>query len=282
MLDSLPDFAAVRLQPSGCLASLAPSSMHRVPVFLTTTMSPKLDSTFVLQAGLIAQDVAAQMRKMLGARGEDAPIADGKIAWYSVPSAIVVTARRDGSMRWRGRGFLGDSSATRLLASEFDSARASGSVAMFWPDGFTADFVVMTLGLRPEPETQAITYLPGMSPIKFAVFYLAVPEESPALPVRDNDTSRYPHENESDRVAGQLLMQFVVDTAGKAIPSTIHDIWPEDAPRLTGYKKRYYDAFVTSVSAWNRRMTFYPARVGVSAVRQLVQLPIRFELRNHF
>ena len=241
----------------------------------------KLDSTFVLQAGLIAQDVAAQMRKMLGARGEDAPIADGKIAWYSVPSQIVVTARRDGSMRWRGRGFLGDSSATLLLANAFDSARASGDVAMIWPDGFAADSVVMTLGLRPEPVTQAITYTPGMSPIKFAAFYLAVPEESPALPVRDNDMPRYPDENERHRVAGQLVMQFVVDTAGKAIPSTIHNVWPEDAPRLTGDEKRYYDAFVSAVSAWNVRMSFTPARVGVCPVKQLVQLPIRFVGPRH-
>ncbi len=76
-------------------------------------------------------------------------------------------------------------------------------------------------------------------------------------------------------------MQFVVDSTGRAITSTIHDLWPKETPRLGGEKKRYYDDFVYEVSKWERRLQFAPARVGQCPMSQLVQQPVVFLAPHH-
>ncbi len=278
--DSLADVAIHDWRPSGCLATLAPMSMHRKPVFLGATMPPRTDSLFTLQADLIAQDVAAEIRKELGARGVDAPIADGKISWYSVPTQIVVTAMRNGDMRLRSRGAAGDSSATTLLARAFDAARARGTLLLVWPDNNTADSVLIRLTLVAQSVNESDALYPyALARVKFAAFFLSVPDETPARFVDGQPPPRYPEYNERNRVSGELLMRIVVDSTGKVIPSSIHDVWPENKPRLNGEMGRYYDAFVTSVTAWEQRVRYEPARVGVCPVTAVLLHPLGFMAR---
>ncbi len=279
-IDSLPDIAIHGRHPTGCLATLAPQSMHREPVFLDATMPPHTDSVFNLQADLIAQDVAAEMRRALGARGEDAPIADGKLSWYSVPAQIVVTATRAGEMRWRARGIIDDSSATSLLAHAFDSVRARGTMLMIWPDDNTADSVLFRLTLVAQPaDSKDVIYPHSLARVKFTAFFISVPDETPPRPADGQPPPKYPEYNERERVAGDLLMRIVIDSAGRVEPASIHDVWPSDRPRLAGDLGRYYDAFVASVTAWDKNVKFTPARVGVCPVRAAALQPMRFVTR---
>lgn len=289
VIDSLADFSIhLDHRLSACQAAIPASSMHRVPVFLAATMAPHTDSAFTLQADLLAQDVAAEVRRALGARGQDTPLADGEIAWYSVPSQLVITAWPDGRTQSRTRGFADDSSAALLLSRAFDSVRAREPVVMVWLDGSSADSIVVRLTLMPgrdkwenEQLARELRYR-GRGRVEFASFFLSLPDFLPALPKAGQAPPRYPRYNEQDRIEGQLTIQLVVDSTGRADPATIHDVWPKDIPRLTGGKKRYYDAFVYEVAKWEERLKYFPASIGQCPVSELVQQHIEFRARTRW
>jgi hypothetical protein len=279
--DTPYDFSVRETRPTGCIAELVPPKAHRVLVTLAATMDPRTDSVFTLQADLIAQDVAAEIRKSFGPSGEGTPEVDGRIQWYSIPAQLVIIVRPDGSMQWRTRGYLGDSSAATLLTNAFEAARAAGNATMLWPEGGKADSMVVRLSLAEPFSGEGDALEPGEKRVKFAVFTLPMPYETPAIPEPGQAPPQYPVYNEASRVAGSLIMQLVVDSSGRAIPSTIHDEWPAGKPQLTGEMGRYYREFVYSVTQWEKHLRYSPARIGGCAVNQLIQQPLSFISPNH-
>jgi hypothetical protein len=271
--------STIRLpRPTGCIAAIPPASMHRVPVFLHAWMPERGDSTLMPQADLMAQDVADEFRKLLGATGTVVPIADTNFVWYSVPTALTVVAHRNGDMTRRADGSGGDSAATLLFTRAFDAARARGAALVEWPDGLADDSALVHLTLWPDyvgdiPEVMA----PGATMRKFAVFSLTEPERSPAYPLPNQRQPVYPYENERRRIEGSVLMQFVVDTMGRAEPGSIRELWPAGRPRLGGDSAYSHDEFVYSVRVWLREYRFRPARIGTCAVKQRVQQPLEFK-----
>ena len=111
---------------------------------------------------------------------------------------------------------------------------------------------------------------------KFAVFTMSEPDVTPAVVKPGQPPPEYPSINEAGRVEGDVLMQFVVDAKGRVDQSTIHDVWPDGKPRLTGYLGQSYNAFVTSVTDWDRHLEFQPRRVGGCPVKEVVRLPLAF------
>jgi hypothetical protein len=83
LADSVPDWAVRLEKPTGCLASIPRTSMHRVPVFLRASVAEHDDTTLRLQADLLAQDIADEFRRLLGAAGNEVPTADSNFVWYS-------------------------------------------------------------------------------------------------------------------------------------------------------------------------------------------------------
>ena len=77
---------------------------------------------------------------------------------------------------------------------------------------------------------------------------------------------RYPEELKLRNVQGEVLMQFVVDTAGRVIPETMR-VLRADHPR-----------FVAAVRTSLLSARFVPARSGGHPVAQLVQQPFQFAL----
>jgi hypothetical protein len=279
-IDSADDFSGREL-PTGCLVSITPSSMYRETVFLEARMPAHTDSSLTTQADLMAQDVAADLRTLLGAQGDDVPNADSLFSWYTVPSQLIVVAHADGSMTRRIRTAGRDSTAALLFARAFDSARAQATALMLWPENFAADSVVVRLTLVPSfvDNKHDVVTTEGRR-VRFAAFYLSAPMETPALPKLHQGQPRYPFFNQQNRVTGTLILQFVVDTNGRADSTTIHDLWTPGVPRLTGELDRYYRDFVRTTSTWVKHIHFYPARVGSCPVRQIVQFPFRFVTRE--
>jgi hypothetical protein len=275
--DSAPDWMWRRYEPTGCFASIPESRMHNTPVYLDADMMPVTDSMFTLQAGLMAQDVASELRALLDSAHSVMPNADGKLPWYSLPAQIVVTVHADGSESWRAKSAEGDSSAVLVLGAAFDSAQAHGKAMIFRPEGARQDSMLVRLSLSPRytgPEGQN----PPLATrgVKFGVFYLREPDVTPAVPKRDWRPPRYPAENESNRVEGDVLMQFVVDSTGRTDPNSFRELWPADKPRLSGYAADQHDAFVSSARVWEKTLTFYPMLVGGCPVKQQVMLPLKF------
>ncbi len=90
----------------------------------------------------------------------------------------------------------------------------------------------------------------------------------PALPLPGNRPPLYPSILRSARIGGSVLVQFVVDTSGRAEMATFKEIRSSDA--------RFTDA-VRDVIPYYR---FTPAEAGGRKVRQIVQLPFEFATKN--
>jgi hypothetical protein len=280
VLDSSGDFRTGTDMQRGCFDSMIPGTMHRELVFLQARMPVHTDSAFILQADLMAQEVATEVRALLGAHGEDVPFADSIMAWYAVPSVLTVIAHADGHVTRQIQSTLWDTRAAALLARAFDAARAHELALIIWPDHSPLDSVVVRLSLRTAGVTGSIPpFAPaGEAGVRFTVFTLLQPETFPAVPMPNQHPPRYPMDNERRRVAGFLVMQFVVDTSGRAVPASIRDLWPANRPRLTGDQAQEYNAFVRSTTYWLEEIRFRPARIGTCRVKQLVQQPLAYKI----
>ena len=83
----------------------------------------------------------------------------------------------------------------------------------------------------------------------------------------DNPQPAYPAILRSAQVAGEVLVQFVVDTLGRVEPQSIKIL------RAT------HPLFADSVRRWLARTRYGPAEVDGRPVRQLVQQEVAFTLR---
>jgi hypothetical protein len=275
--DSIRAALVLLAKPVGCVASLPRASMHRVRVFLSATVPESSERDFRLQTDLMAQDVAAELRKLLGATGDSVPTADSVFVWYSVPTALRVVAHSNGEMSARPIGAGGDSAATRLLLRAYDIARAQSEAFIAWPDGQDTDSLVVYLFLRPEYVDEEPTVLSPHGVFRrFAAFFLTEPERVSASPLPDQRSPRYPSRQESHRVEGEVLLQFVIDSTGRVEPETISDPWPADTPQPSGYSAADYDDFARSAKSWIKDYRFSPARIGPCLVRQAAQIPLKF------
>lgn len=76
----------------------------------------------------------------------------------------------------------------------------------------------------------------------------------------------YPDSLFRENVTGHVLVEFVVDTSGSVVLESISSI------------SSSHVQFTDAVRRALREARFSPARIGGRAVRQLVQLPVRFEI----
>jgi TonB family protein len=79
---------------------------------------------------------------------------------------------------------------------------------------------------------------------------------------------RYPAELLQQRVEGQAIVQFVVDTSGHADPASFAVVVSS------------HPGFTQSVRDALPGMIFSPARIGPTKVRQLVELPFTFNIAD--
>ena len=89
--------------------------------------------------------------------------------------------------------------------------------------------------------------------------------DKPVLQKDGNPNPKYPSILETSRVEGDVTVQFVVDTLGKAEMGTFKVI------------KASNELFAQEVRRVLPFWRFYPAEAGSHKVKQYVQLPIRFQ-----
>ncbi len=93
--------------------------------------------------------------------------------------------------------------------------------------------------------------------------------EKPAVARDGNPNPKYPSILESARVEGVVLVQFVVDTLGRAGMSTFRLI---DASN---------EVFAQALEAALPKWRFYTAETGGRKVKEIVQLPLKFVAPLH-
>ncbi len=96
--------------------------------------------------------------------------------------------------------------------------------------------------------------------------YFEFQVEKPAAAVPGTVNPSYPEALRSAGVEGEVRLQFVVDTTGRVESGSVK------VSRATN------DLFASAARASVPRMRFYPAEIGSRKVRQLVELPITFQI----
>ena len=104
----------------------------------------------------------------------------------------------------------------------------------------------------------------GKGPVNPDQTYFEFQVEKPALAKEDNPRPTYPSMLESAGVEGDVLVQFVIDTLGRADMSTFKVL------------KSSNDLFTSSIKNVLPRLRFYAAETGGRKVRELVQYPFSF------
>jgi protein TonB len=99
------------------------------------------------------------------------------------------------------------------------------------------------------------------------VTYFAAQVERPAVAVPGTGVPEYPPLLRDAGIEGEVRVQFVVDTAGKAEAGSIRILSTSHA------------LFTDAVRKALAKMRFRPAETGSRKVRQIVELPFAFSLR---
>ena len=84
----------------------------------------------------------------------------------------------------------------------------------------------------------------------------------------DNPQPEYPGSLRAAMIEGRVVVQFVVDSAGRVEPGSVSVLEPA------------HELFVESTRRWLNRTRYVPARIGQRPVRQLVQQEIAFTLKR--
>jgi hypothetical protein len=263
-----------------CVGARSEKELTRESIFLRASIADSARTALTTQTDLMAQEVAEAMRAHMGGSSDSLPNGDGIVHTASVPAELVVIAHPDGRDRRYARSLIGDTSATAMLVRAFDETRAHGDALLVWPDGYSADSIVVRLLLGGMPVKYASSVIVQFqSHPAFGVFRLLEYTSAPPFPKEHNPAPVYPDGGRLRRVGVTLELQFVVDSSGDVEAETIRDIWPADKPNLTGELLRYYDDFVDvskrAVGDWK----FYPARVGSCHVKHFMRIPIQFTMK---
>jgi periplasmic protein TonB len=106
----------------------------------------------------------------------------------------------------------------------------------------------------------------GDKPVDQPYFDFQVEKQAAAVP--GSPTPHYPEMLTSAGIEGQVFVEFVIDTTGKADMSTFKVL------------KSDHELFSQEVKQALPHMRFYPAEVGGRKVKELVQLPFAFALKK--
>ena len=260
---------------ASCIDTISSAAAQRI-AYLRATIQDSADEHLSQSADLFAQSVAQRLRVMLGAKGDTLPPAEPTLTWRNVRPgvSVVITAAREGGIAVQPLAANVDPVAGGLLTRIARAVEASGDW-FFWPPEAKRDSASFELSivLAPPHETQ----LTGDFGYAFPIFSMAYPVETGAVLTT---TTVPPHPDKKFGVSGDgtVVLEFVVDSAGRVDTTTIRDPLENDPERPTGQAGEIYDEFVKSLRAWLPTAKYEPATIGGCAVSQLVQQPFTFSV----
>lgn len=128
------------------------------------------------------------------------------------------------------------------------------------PEGPVPTFKMFITGIN-QPPSQGPLQLRSQGSLN-------LPSDAQVVPAPGSAAPRYPEILKSAGVSGVTIVQFVVDTTGVAIPSTLKVVRSDHA------------LFAQSVQNALPGLRFLPARVSGRNVKQLAQVVYRFEVQG--
>ena len=147
--------------------------------------------------------------------------------------------------------------ALALLGRAVDAALAKNE-RFPWPDGVAADSIPFLIRFDYPESFEGEKPEPMRGEHAAALMVMRVPAMTPVKPGKTGRIA-YPEELRTRGVTGTLVMQFIVDPAGRPVPASIRDLWPQQRPRLKGNLRYYYDEFMFEVKHALLESTYQPA-----------------------
>ena len=286
-------------RPPSCLDTLSVTGMPRVPVYVTAQLNDSTPKSIASSADFLAQSVPERIREMLGHHPDTLPIGEPAITWRGLETLLEITVHRNGPLTfdtvgatayWRvdqpltGARVPGDTmtlGGSRLVARALSDVRAQGEPFFLWPDSSPVDSLRFALVFTHPRVTREGKIIPDSrldARAAFLVFSIQTPWDTPAIAKKGNRSPRYPDQAKHMGMSATVFTQFVIDTVGRALPSTIKIIYPRGMKAPVGNRAVVYRTFVDAVKDAVRDMRFSPATIGGCPVRILALQPFEFSI----
>lgn len=261
-----------------CLKNIPPSAFTRVGVYGVVHLTDSASQSFAATADILMQSLGDKLHEDLGTPPNVLPRGEPKLDWLGVDAPLHLVAYHDGRIVSRDVP-----QGTPTIASLFAQALHSMSTlgVLDWSADSTRDSIRFDIDfVRPTLDSAGKVTPPEFRRTGILLLSIMAPWERVVAPKAGNRPPHYPDEARRRWYEGKVLLNFVVDTSGHPIISSIHDLWPDDVPPLTGDKLVQYQNFVESSESAVREMEFIPAIIGGCKVPQLVQMPFVYDLRR--
>ena len=259
------------------------SAFTRVGAAIEAEIYDSRAAALLSSADMLTQAVALRMRTILGGSETVLAEADSLVDWDNLEGAVVVTAMKDGSFRWRTSSLNagGDTLAragVRFVLRALEDVSSQGE-RMMWPEKLKADSLLFEITLKRPIVRQGGEELPLKGRLPFPVFTLEVPWQREVHMTKE-PRIYYPEKSRGAGITGGVQMQFTIDGEGKIVPGSIREAWPDSRPRPAGYARDYYRDLVKSVERGLPSARFSPALVGGCVRAQRVMQIFNFAFKG--
>lgn len=269
-----------------CLDAIPDSALRQEIVYLVPELR---DSSHVVRPltlssfDLLAQTVAQAMRlpddSSTRARGG----VPDSVTWRELSGDVLVTVHRNGTFAAHAvkdasdDGFATGNRGLALILRAANEVARTGEIFP-WDAEQEGDSLTFALSLTTPTHGRDGTMRTIMSRLAFPVFAVCAPWSDVVTPLPGKGSLRYPDDARHRGYQGEIHVQFIVDTTGRAVESSIRDFIPDGQARPTGEHRRIYDEFVREVHIAIPTMRFRPGSVAGCVLPVKVHQPFTFTL----
>lgn len=276
-----PDHRGASVVARDCRDTLIAANLSRLTVYQQAVVHDTARA-ILAQVDLLSWRIAQGVRASLGAHGAAVPAGDSLGKWplpiRHLPLDIIV--RRDGPGAWRLGAPADSDAAPATLTAFYERVMRTippDSIWMAWPDGYAPDSLMFRLDLVAYGQADRV--VPNNTSL-MALFSTTGVAERPALD-KHPLYAIYPEDARQNRIVGTVVLEFVVDTTGRADEQTIRVLRPTEAQLDSSAYAHYLREFIKATRYAIERHRFTPAHIGRCPVRERVQFPASYALRHN-
>ena len=275
----LPQLASAQWRPASvtpnpCFDTIPASAMTRVLVYLLP-FGPDTARAAQNAAALFAQDVAAALKPLLDDSSGAVPAGEPRLRWQQLDGVLPLVLFRDG--RRRVVEDAGPFTGAIALVARAQASLSNDSEADLVPSPGPDSLLVALRLAWPTVDSAGHPRRPTARPLVPA-FTIAYPWVEPVEPLHAVQPS-YPSRPRFNNVEGTVVLDFVVDTSGRADPATLRAMWPAGVS-TTGVDATWYRDFLDAAWRGVKESRYRPARIGGCVTRQLVSQPFSFQMHR--
>jgi hypothetical protein len=260
-----------------CIDNIPSSALTPVAVYAMVDVADSVNPNFATGADILLQELVIKAQQLLGGKPGTLPSGEPAIDWQGVDSSLHLMAFRDGRILARGSTRPGTAAALLKQALE----QTSTVDHLEWSFDSTRDSIPFDIEfLRPSLDSAGHVSSPTFKRTPLPLLSVRAPWERQVAQKSGGPHPLYPEEARRAGYEALVLLNFMVDSTGHVVDSTVKDVWPKGTKRPEGENLRIYEQFLASTKRVLPRLDFVPASIGGCLVNQLVLMPFAFDLRR--